>query len=283
MDIETWMEIYTMILVTGATGYLGKKIVKRLGYKDVIGLSRRGKSEGIEHINCNLIDISVDMVPGRISTIIHSAAEIYNRSPDVFLTNVDGTKKLIEFAQKKKIDHFIFISTASVLLEKKNRYALSKLKAEELLVSSGLNYTIIRPNLIYGSENKQFMSLAAFLKKWKLVPVPGNGSFKVAPVYDEDLIGAIIACVENEKTYGKKYVICGKSMTFNDYLLAIASSQGLSRKLFHINEKLIFLVTYLYDKEFMYSFQDYYSDNSSAVEDLYFRPNSLDEGLKKVF
>lgn len=272
-----------MILITGATGYLGKKIVERLDPSKVIGFSRTGKSPCLKHVNCSILDITPETIPEQISTIIHSAAVINKKSKDLYSTNVLGTKKMIDFAQAKNVQHFIFISSTCTQLEKKNRYALSKIEAENLLVNSGLNYTIIRPNLIYGTRNKQFASIVSCMKKFKIVPVPGNGNFQVAPVHEDDLINAIICCLENKKSYGKIYTICGKNMTYNEFLTKIALSQNIKCRLLHISATLIYFLTYLYDSEFIYSFQDRPGNYTLAAKYLNFMPMDLTEGLKRIF
>ena len=280
MAVETWVEIH-MILVTGATGYLGRKIAEKLGYSKIIGLSRTGQSSYAKHINCNIQDLTSDIIPDRISTIIHAAAEINRKSPSLVDTNVEGTKKIIEFALAKNVNHMIFISSSCTQVEKKNRYSLTKIKAEELIASSGIPYTIIRPNYIYGPGNTQFMSIVSMINKFKLIPMVGNGKFIVAPVHENDLIDAITACVENEKSYNKTYSICGEEISFNDFLHAIAESQNLNRRLLHISEKLVYLLTYFYDKEFIYSFQDRYGNHKPAADDLNFKPVDLKDGLIK--
>lgn len=261
-----------MILVTGATGYLGKKIIDKLEHSEVIGISRTGRSACARHVNCDILDLAPDAIPEPVSTIIHTAAVKNSKSRDLFSTNIAGTGKVIEFAKAKNINHVIFISSSCTQLEKKNRYALSKVKAEELVVSSGLPYTIIRPNYIYGPGNSQFRLIVSMVKKFKIIPVIGNGMFKIAPVYEEDLVEAIVSCIKNKKAYNKSYSICGEEMTFNEFLYAIASSQNLNRRLFHINERLIFLATYLYDKEFTYPFQNRFGNYTDAAEDLRFKP-----------
>ena len=111
-----------MILLTGASGFVGKEILNKLGHENVIGLSRSGKSNCSKNISCDLEDICADIIPETITTIIHSAAILDNRSKDLFNTNVLGTKKLIEFAKEKNVDHLILISSSCVQLEKKNQY-----------------------------------------------------------------------------------------------------------------------------------------------------------------
>lgn len=271
-----------MILVTGASGYLGREIIKKLGKFETIGLCRTGRSESSKHVNCNILDLKPDIITGEVSTIIHAAALKDSRSKDLFNVNVAGTKNIVEFAKAKNVKHLIFISSSCTQLDKKNRYALSKLKAEEIVVSSGLPYTIIRPNYIYGPGNSQFRSIVSIIEKSKIIPVIGNGMFKIAPVYEEDLVRAIVSCVGNEKAYNQTYSICGKEITFNELLKEIASSMNMKRILLHINKNLVYLLTYFYDREFTYSFQNRYGDYRAAEEDLNFKPVNLQEGLKKA-
>lgn len=270
-----------MILVTGSTGYLGKKIVSKLNPSQVIGLSRTSKSECFKHVNCSITEIRADIIPDNISTVIHTAAVTDNRAKELLHVNVEGTKRLIAFAKAKDVAHIIFISSSCTQLDKRNKYALSKHQAEELIINSGLAHTIIRPNYIYGPGNSQFRSIVSIIKKSKIIPVPGDGRYVIAPVHEDDLVEAIVSCVENRKALNKIYSVCGNNMSFNEFLLAIADSLNLNRRLLHINKKFIAAVSYLYDREFIYSFQDRSGDYSDAYKDLHFMPVNIIEGLKK--
>ena len=70
MALQVRVEI-PMILLTGASGFIGTEILKKLEHEKVICLSRSRKSSCYKNINARLQDISTDLVPDTVSTIIH--------------------------------------------------------------------------------------------------------------------------------------------------------------------------------------------------------------------
>ena len=84
-----------MILITGSTGYLGKRIIDKLEHETIIGISRSGNSGGAKHLNINIVDLVPNNIPDQISTIIHTAAVKNSRSKELINTNVTGTIKVI--------------------------------------------------------------------------------------------------------------------------------------------------------------------------------------------
>ena len=159
------------VLLTGATGFLGKYVIDELknnNYK-VIAFGRNGK------IGKTLTDKNVAFYKGNIenlddlfrasegcSAVIHAAAlsTVWGKWEKFYNINVLGTENIIRLCEEKKLK-LVFVSSPSIYAGAKdqldvredeapeennlNFYIKSKIMAEKLIKSSSLNYMIIRP------------------------------------------------------------------------------------------------------------------------------------------
>ncbi|MBU1064570.1 NAD(P)-dependent oxidoreductase [bacterium] len=208
------------VLVTGATGFIGKHLVPRLLQEGfgVHGLTRPDShrpetfKNDVEWIIGNLTDpVSLEYACRNIDLVIHLAGIIKSTNPDNFYQiNTTGTENLLKAVRDGT--KIIFISSQAAVGPSKNRtplseraspspisaYGRSKLMAEQLFLQTDrpINYTIIRPAIVYGPEDRE--SLALFrLAKNHLNPRIGFQKSIVNIVYIKDLVDFIMACIDN--------------------------------------------------------------------------------------
>ncbi len=210
-----------MILITGASGAMGCVLVKRLFEKgERIRACILPADPFVARINAYCADIrqadvarkaSIAGICEGVKTVYHLAAVILARDEGVFeRVNTQGTNNLIEEARKAGVEHFIYVSSASVVYPQPTPYSLSKRKAEELVKNSGLSYTIIRPTLVYGPEGGlEFDKYLHYLEKFPIIPFIGNGKALKRPVYVEDVIDGLVAVHKRTETYAKTYNFSG--------------------------------------------------------------------------
>ncbi len=168
-----------MILVTGATGLVGARLLPRLveAGLDCRALVRRGKKAppGVTAVEGDLFDSStLEPAVEGISAIIHLAAIF--RTPDadlIWKSNLEGTRNLIAAAKAQVPEvRFIMASTSNIYnkdtlrpgreddaADPKQAYPASKLAAENELRDSGLNWSILRFGFVYGDGDGHVESL----------------------------------------------------------------------------------------------------------------------------
>lgn len=214
-----------MILVTGATGYLGNLLVKALAKKGnrVRGLVVKGDPllDRIAGTGCEIVegDITSAATLGPafqgVRTVIHLAAVMVSHNKELFFRiNYDGTKNVVEAAVKAGVEHFIYISAAAANYRIRTDYGITKAEAEKLMVKRGkTNFTIIRPTLIYGDNGGQeFTMYLEAMKKFPLIiPLVGDGGARKRMVWVHDIIDGLCRCVGSPVTYGKIYNFSGGS------------------------------------------------------------------------
>lgn len=226
--------INKVVFVTGASGYLGKSLVRRLsnkGYIVICLVRESSKAKSLSFPNVKIIVGDVrdkatykDKLSG-VNAVFHLAAVVGNNNEKLnFSTHVDGAKNLIEAAKKNKLKRIIYVSTMSASYPRRSCYAESKLQAEKLFYSSGIPTTVIRPNLILGEDSPQLKKISA-LTRLPVIPVVGSGKKLIQPIDVEQLTDVLIKVLEDEKTINHTISISGSEIvTFNKFLDIISNA-----------------------------------------------------------
>jgi nucleoside-diphosphate-sugar epimerase len=160
--------------------------------------------------------------------IIHLAAQISSKYDEDFQkNNIQATENIIEAAKTAGISKIIFFSSAAVLSVRKDSYADTKLRAEELVKQSGLTYCIIQPSMMYGpTDDKNIGYLINFAKKMPIFPIPGHGRWPRQPLYIDDICRLILHFLD-EFPENKVYSINGKdTIFFKDMIDAVFHELG---------------------------------------------------------
>lgn len=205
-----------MIYIAGGTSFLGQRVVKRFLEEkyDVTCLSRSEETKNKlfklkEKYNGNL-----NIVSGNLqnpNSLFYGLTGVQTAIYLVRLEYTDYVKNFIYSAKKLGVKRVVFISSTTVLLPYDLDVKKQKLESEEMIKNSGLDYTILRPTMIYGGEgDNNFSKMLKFIKTKKFFVVFGNGENLIQPIYVDDVASAIISVLDNKKTIGKTYEICGK-------------------------------------------------------------------------
>ncbi len=261
-----------MILVTGADGFIGSFLIKRLKDYKIFKGDIRDKS-------------NVDKQVKISSIIIHLAALIDGNSKNMFDVNVNGTKNIVEAAKKYKIKKIIFMSTESISY--KTHYTEQKKKSEDI-VKTFDNYIILRATTVYGKGDKKSLGkIIDFIKKSPIFPLFGDG--KMQPIYVKDVVQYII----NSLKYDVKgtYLIAGNSkISFRDFVKLVA--KNLKKKIIILHIPFCIYLAKIYEKlakkpvitssqiHHMNMNRTYNIDKS--IKDLKHNPLDVDVGLDKT-
>ena len=212
------------IVVTGASGFVGKNTRKFLATKEVrlFGISRKNFTS---YKNEKKI-ISPKLSVGEISTklknckaLIHLIGTGRQTAESTYeQVNVENTKKIIQLCKRSKIKKIIYISGLGVSKESVSAYFISKYSAEREIVESGLDYTILRASYIIGKEDSLTKILNRQIKK-KTILVPGSGNYHIQPIFVNDVAKVILNSILSKK-FSKKIIdlVGPDTVTFNEYV-----------------------------------------------------------------
>lgn len=210
-------------LVTGAAGYLGNNVVRRLVEKNRPVRALVHNTEKAK-IRLGQYGDKVDIVQGSVTdrervrdlmkdvdTVIHLVAIALERGGQTYEdVNFQGTINLVDAATDFGVNRFIYMSQNGASSDHDSRFLRSKGKAQDYVTESGLRWTVLRPSAIFGPQDEFFNSIARLVKVTPLLfPLIGGGGAKFQPVSVDDVVEAIIRSTDDEGTIGKIFGLGG--------------------------------------------------------------------------
>lgn len=239
------------ILITGATGFIGKNLALTLRDKhDLRCLVYEQNREGayfLDRIGAEVEfgDItdkeSLTGITQNVDVVYHLAAQRrgWNSDPDSsYRVNVLGTKNILEESLATSIKQFIHCSTSSVIGPVKDQaldetyagrdesktYYKTKLAADRLVssVSDRLNTTILMPSLIYGPYDEHHLQIFAAVRDDRIHFV-GRANNLFQPTYIDDCVRAFTLTMNEQAAIGEKFIVCAnRTYTSKEIVYAIA-------------------------------------------------------------
>ncbi len=236
------------ILITGANGFIGGWLAEtlhlrnsthvRAGIRSWSSAARLARFP-IEITLCDVMDKEqIARAMYGVTCVIHCATG----SSEVI---IQGTKNMLEVAQKRRIGRFVHLSTAEVYGDRCGRidescpyqytgrpYGDSKIEAEKLCWEhneTGLAVTVIRPSIVYGPFSKDWtVRFAANLQSgnWGIFKGIGEGICNL--IYVSDLVSGILLAARHEAAVGEAFNIVGpESISWNQYFQRFNTALGL--------------------------------------------------------
>ena len=186
-----------MILVTGATGFVGRRIVARLVERgeEVRRLVRPGPNSqpsGLPAVHFVTGDVSdIDSLKAAcqgVDMVVHTVAVIREKGPATFQSiNVQGTRNVVEAAEESGVRKIVHLSAIGVGPDPKYPYLRSKWEGEEAVINSKLRHVVLRPSLVFGPGDEFINALAATIRVGPVVPFIGSGKARFQPIHVEDV------------------------------------------------------------------------------------------------
>lgn len=261
------------ILVTGATGFIGSRLVEALtghGFQVNVLVRSPHKIDAQINENVNIFqgDVldteKINLAMKDCDAVFHLAAFAGIWSKDVLLPykiNVTGTKNVLEAAVNNQIRKVVFTSSAGTLAPSSGNvpvdentplppgyhtdYERSKLQAEQLCseyADRGLEVIIVNPTRVFGpgplnKSNSVTIMIKNYLNgKWRFLP--GNGQSIGNYAFIDDVVNGHILAMQVGKT-GEKYILGGTNLSFNEFFNTLAETSGKDYRLFNLPFPLI--------------------------------------------
>lgn len=210
-----------MILVTGATGFIGRALIRHLfaagrQVRVLIRPSRRSprlpKGVPVEVAVVSLADESAIRAALKgVDTIIHLAgAESQGRNANLLAVDMRGTENLARVAAESGVARMIYLSHIGA--NRSSAYPVFKAKgiAEEHIRRSGVPHTIFRASLVFGPEDHFTTALVRLLQMSPFFfPLPLSGRTVIQPLWVEDLVTVLLWALDDDKTVNQTYEIGG--------------------------------------------------------------------------
>ncbi|NWG34455.1 MAG: NmrA family NAD(P)-binding protein [Chloroflexi bacterium] len=210
-----------MILVTGATGFIGRVLVRQLtetGQQVRVLLRPSPHSPRLpKGVPVEVAVVSLNDERG-LRAALRGVRHIYHlasaasqgRGGSLFATDIEGTRTLAQVAAEAEIERFVFLSHLGA--DRASAFPVHKSKgiAEEHIRKSGVPHTIIRSSIVFGPEDGFTTSLAEVLRYAPgILPIPGNGRTLLQPLWVEDLVTCLIWTLQTPQAVNQTYEIGG--------------------------------------------------------------------------
>jgi nucleoside-diphosphate-sugar epimerase len=310
-----------MILVTGATGFVGNALVNRLAAESagngVVAAVRQNNSpwpEGVREVQVGNLLTNTDWSDSlrSVNAVVHCAARVHVMQDDASdplqiyrEVNVNGTLNLARQAARAGVQRFVFVSSIKVngestlpgrpfsaddAPEPLDPYGVSKLEAEQGLwkieAQTGMEMVIVRPPLIYGPGVKaNFASMMRWVSRGIPLPLGGIHNARSMVALD-NLVDLLVTCLKHPAAAGQTFLVSdGDDVSTTDLLRRTARAMGKRALLLPVPASLLEMVGALLGRRAMVQrlcgSLQVNIDKTRSILG-WAPPLSLDEGLKKA-
>ncbi len=264
------------ILLIGGTGFLGSFVAERLAARPLSVLVRDTSDTSVlpDGLDLRRGSLEMDRLPlDDIQCVVFCASMGFGHVPQV----------LAQLAAAG-VRRGVFVSTTAIFTSLPSASRQVRLDAEESVHNSTLDWTIVRPTMIYGTQRDRNISrLLRFLKRWPVFPLCGNALWQ--PIYVADLADAIVAALDTPSTIRQAYDLAGAYPIRFDELVRTAA-RTIVREVHLVRVPVAaavlgaHLTRVVTPEQVRRLAEDKAFDYSAATRDFGFRARSFAEGVR---
>ena len=239
-----------MILLTGATGFVGRAVVRRLTYEqhEATCLLRPSRHEqqlatgvSFSTVSANMSDLpAMRTAMQDVVAIVHMTGEEDLDREGTLRSHVQDTTNLIAVAQETGIRRFIYLSRIGA--DRASAYPLLRARgeAEAIVRESGLDITILQAPLIYGPEDFSTNMLVMLAKMMPFVlPIPDAGLSRFQPLSVVDLTTCVLVTLNQDNSIGQTIPLGGpEHFALDQMMMAILTAAGIRRRLVRVRTSM---------------------------------------------
>ncbi len=234
-----------MILVTGATGTVGRALLPKLLERgeDVRVLVRDPRRLGRLRVEVRMVlgDL-VDLADPRVvrgalrgaETVIHLAAAIRDQ-PAAPVEELNGlaTARLLRAAEANGLGRFVFFSAIGATPFQRTRFFRAKALAERAVLDSELETTVFAPSIVYARDDP-WVTIQRRLALLPAIPISGRGDARFEPIWAEDVARCVLADLDRGEG-SRRFELAGPDrLSYDQLARLIARASGRERPLVHV-------------------------------------------------
>jgi nucleoside-diphosphate-sugar epimerase len=278
-----------MILVTGGSGHTGHRLVMRLVEREErVRVITRQPAKMLKELRKK-----VEVYRGSLDDPEQAREAVRGCRAAIALTHIKLAPKLIAATQAEGVRRAIFMSSTRRFTKFPEETARQVIAGEEAVRESGLDWTIIRASMIYGSHHdNNLVHLVNALKKYPVHPLIGGGHMKWQPVFTWDVVAALVAALDKPESIGHDYNVAGpEPIEYCEMVRTILRQLGKKSLLVPVPVSLAKFVVMAYGMvsskprirldQIQRLEEDKVFDITDARRDLGFAPISFEEGIAK--
>ena len=221
-----------MILVTGATGLIGRALTGALDHAGYAWRAYSGRMSDAQTLR--------DELEG-VTTVIHLAgAEARGNRRLLQVVDVEGTQRLIEEARRAGVQRLIVPSRLNADPHAIHPLLRAKGEVERLVARGGIPYTIVRTATLFGRDDRfSEIILSLAIWSWPVVWLPGGGKTPLQPLWVEDYAYCLVSALGRPDLIGRTVAVAGaERLSYREVVQAILNVAGRQRILLPLPTKL---------------------------------------------
>jgi uncharacterized protein YbjT (DUF2867 family) len=240
-----------VILVTGATGFVGGHVVHALRADDrpVRALIRdRRKAERLQAWGCEVAEGDVTRpetlaaAMAGCDTVVHLVAIRQGRAEEFQRVMVDGTRNLLTAAREAGVRRFVHMSALGVSEETRHLvpYYGAKWDMEQDVKAAGIPHVIFRPSFIFAKDGGILPTFAKLAKLTPVTPIPGSGKQRIQPIWADDVGAYFSKAVDLDAAADRTFELGGPdAVSWNEFWERLKHVRGIRRPSLHMPMSLM--------------------------------------------
>lgn len=239
------------VAVTGATGFLGRRLVRQLAEAGhtVVALEHSQRAGGLlsAHVETLQADVTDPSSLARAfegaDAVVHLAAVLVERGGQTFeRINAEGTSNVVAAAEAAGVRQLVHVSVVNAHANPRYRYLRSRWEGERAVQAGGVPWTIARASLLFGEGDEFFSVLARIMRLPSPVfPVIGDGRARFHPFAVDEFARCLVTIAENSAAaLGRVYDLGGPEVvTYDKIVDTVGAAIGVRRWKVHVPVPLV--------------------------------------------
>jgi len=219
------------ILILGGTGFVGQHVcekLNRLQCRVTVATRRRDNARHLQVLP--LVDVveinvhdSMSLAPllAGHDAVVNLVGILHGSEADFEKAHVQLPLELARACEASGVRRIIHISALGASLDSASMYQRSKARGEAVLLSAGLDVTVLRPSVMFGAEDKFLNTFARLQQMFPVIPLAGSQA-RFQPVWVEDVASAVVECLQDSDTIGQIFEACGPEVFTLKQLVELA-------------------------------------------------------------
>jgi NADH dehydrogenase len=253
--------IVNSVCVLGGTGFVGRHICQQLagaGYRVAVPTRNRERAKQdlillptVDVFNADVHD------PRSLADAVHRCDAVINligvlhdgrRRASFREAHVELARKVVTACRENGIRRLLQMSALNADASGPSEYLRSKGEAEAVVRGSGLDYTIFRPSVIFGREDR-FLNLFAQLQRAIPLLMLGSAGAQFQPVFVEDVAACFVASVPRLESFGQSYDLAGPTVyTLRELVKYVGELTGHPRPVLGLGPRLSYVQAGLFER-----------------------------------
>ncbi len=206
------------ILILGGTGFVGRHVCEKLARAQCRVTVATRRLSNAQHLQLlPLVDVaeinahdSVSLTPllAGHDAVVNLIGILHGTEAAFEKAHVQLPLELARACEASGLRRIVHISALGAAPDSASMYQRSKARGEAVLLSAGLDVTVLRPSVMFGAEDKFLNTFARLQQIFWVIPLAGSQA-RFQPVWVEDVASAVVKCLQNPDTIGQIYEACG--------------------------------------------------------------------------